>query len=400
MVEQHDAHLVALAAVLEAGDVAVFDKTASAILAAYPQIDSINLEAPKTPAAGRYRVERVVGPNTIGMTIDAHDLLPEDTGEISVNVALPDGTLLAGAPIEDADFAQPLASQSQPLLMSASFAPRLETLFPPIPSLGIVALSLLTYAMAVIAGRQFIAARAAERQASRNALLARLEHASRVNGLGEMASGMAHELTQPLTAILSSAQASKRVLARLDVETLSDLLDDTVGQAKRASGILSRLRQWVQPQEQKLQPVALLEAVANVEDFLRSDLARLGCRLIKTHRDPGLILEADPVQLEQILFNVVRNSMDAVSAGTGKITITTRRDGSSAVIDISDNGPGIDPTIRDRLFEPFATTKEDGMGLGLALCHRLAERMGGSIALVAGTATTFRIRMPLFREDS
>ncbi len=109
--------------------------------------------------------------------------------------------------------------------------------------------------------------------------------------------------------------------------------------------------------------------------------------------DPVLV-DADPVALEQVVFNLVRNALDASDAA--RVTIRTDIDGGSAILDVIDDGPGVPETIKPRIFEPFVTGKPDGTGLGLALCQRLVEEMGGEIVLLPETAeTTFRLSLPL-----
>ena len=106
---------------------------------------------------------------------------------------------------------------------------------------------------------------------------------------------------------------------------------------------------------------------------------------------------ADPVEMEQIVFNLVRNAIDATAGGSNsaEVTVTLRPAGAEMVLDISDNGPGVPAEIRARLFTPFTTTRTDGTGLGLALSQRLAERAGGEIALVDSDAgATFRVVLP------
>jgi C4-dicarboxylate-specific signal transduction histidine kinase len=114
---------------------------------------------------------------------------------------------------------------------------------------------------------------------------------------------------------------------------------------------------------------------------------------------PGepLIVKADPVELEQVVFNLVRNALDAVStAYAPQVNVLLMTDHNNAIIEVSDNGPGVDETIRARLFEPFVSKKENGTGLGLALSHRLVEEMGGNIALSNNAdRTIFRVQLPL-----
>lgn len=224
--------------------------------------------------------------------------------------------------------------------------------------------------------------------------MARLEHASRINGLGEMAAGIAHEITQPLTAILGQAQAGRRLLEQGDLAATRAVLDETVTQSKRAADILDRLRKWIRFEEHVMAIVPLQPAIDNVASLLSSELAQRGVRLKQEVYGTGLAVRADAVQLEQVIFNLVRNALDAAPAGAGCITIRYHAEKANAVLDVEDNGPGIAEAVRPRLFEPFVTNKKDGLGLGLVLCQRLVERMGGTIVLMDGVPTTFRITLP------
>lgn len=404
LVEQHVGLSTALGGVARSDDADAFRAAVAAIEAAYPRVVSIQLSSQTTAEltagdAGQYSFSTAAGGRAIDLTINANDLLPNGLGAIVANLALPDGTLLVGPPIADPEFVGGLKSVTQPLVLSATVIPTLGAILPIWPCVAAAALALLVYGLSVIAWRQWQNARRAERRALDGENLARLEHASRINGLGEMASGIAHELTQPLTAILSQAQAGRRLLARGDVAVLEPVLDDTIMQTKRASAILAKLRQWVKIEGDASTDVSVADAVDSVERLVRGDLAARRCLLEQIHADPLLTVRADAVQLEQVIFNLVRNGMDAIGDAPGKITVSTRRDGEAAVIEIVDTGPGLDEHVKAHLFEPFMTSKPTGMGLGLALCQRLVERMGGSVGLVESENTTFRIVLPVSRSS-
>ncbi len=240
--------------------------------------------------------------------------------------------------------------------------------------------------------------RAAERRAELSGMEARLTHASRVNALGEMASGLAHELTQPLTAILAQAQAGRRLLARQDVATLSGALDDMIEQARCASNMLDRFRNWSLPHRQPAAAHDLRIALRNVDALLANEAARQHVVIDIALPDAPLLVRVDPVEIEQVMFNLLRNALDLVAAleVRGAITATLSRTDNLAVLEVSDNGPGVAPELRGRLFTPFATTKMNGMGLGLALSQRLVERAGGEILYVDGDkGAVFRVVLPV-----
>lgn len=399
LVEQHDAHITALEAVeLAAGD-AVFRQVADQITAAYPRILAIESISKadvglSLAASGQYQLAEPTSEGAIRLTIDATALLPTETASFVASVALPNGTILAGTPVEDAEFEAVLDSDSQPLLLSASPLISPTILFPLLQTSLAISGALLTYGMAMAAWGQWAVARRAERRALHGEQMARLEHASRVNGLGEMAAGIAHEITQPLTAILGQAQAGRRLLDQGNVVATRAVLDETVAQSKRAAAILDRLRKWIRFEEHVISVVPLQLVVENVASLLASELAQRGVRLEQDGSGAGLAVRADAVQLEQVVFNLVRNALDAAPPGAGRVVIRCRAEKKTVVLEVEDNGPGIAEAVRRRLFEPFVTSKKDGLGLGLVLCQRLVDRMGGTIGLMGGAPTTFRVTLP------
>jgi signal transduction histidine kinase len=270
-------------------------------------------------------------------------------------------------------------------------------LFPPVKTgLLLIAVGLI-YLAALAVLRQRARTRAAIEQARLSALDSRLAHASRVNALGEMASGLAHELTQPLTAILAQAQAGRRLLGRGDTAALAPVLDDTGTQARRASAMLERFRNWSRPQHKPVSAFDMREAVGNVRALLAPQAGRQGAQLAFEVPEAPVPVAADPVEMEQVVFNLVRNAIEAAgdASGGGRVVVRLRQDNSQTTLEVADNGPGVPEDLRPRLFTPFTTTRADGTGLGLALSQRLVERAGGEIALVdGGSGATFRVVLP------
>lgn len=223
-----------------------------------------------------------------------------------------------------------------------------------------------------------------------------MAHASRVNALGEMASGMAHELTQPLTAILAQAQAGRHLCRRGEPAALEPVLLTIADQAKRAAAILERLRTWTRPPRDADRRCRIGEAMTNVQMLLSPEAGRRGIALSVQADQPLQDVLGDPVELEQILFNLVRNAIEAAGdTPSGHVRVSARSEDAEAVIEVADNGPGIPPALRDRVFEPFVSGKPEGTGLGLALCRRLAERRGGTVTLQDNRAgTVFQLRLP------
>ena len=210
-----------------------------------------------------------------------------------------------------------------------------------------------------------------------------LMHASRLSAMGEMASGIAHELNQPLTAIMNYAKAARRHLERTepDPAPIADLVDKAGHQAERAAEIIKRLRRFIRKDEieRRLEPIntAVEEAAA---------LALIGAsdrniELIFSLDDALPPVLMDRIEVQQVVLNILRNAIEAFE-GTGerKIRISTRAIGPHQVeVDIRDNGPGLAPHVADDPFRPFQTTKADGMGIGLAISHTIIDSHGGQL---------------------
>lgn len=252
----------------------------------------------------------------------------------------------------------------------------------------------------VVLWQQWARRRQAEQAAQLSAQETRLAHASRVNALGEMASGITHELTQPLTAILSQAQAGKRLLGNGDTGAVASVLDELIAQARRGADILAHLRQWIRPVRGNPSAVTDLNAaISGVEALLLPEARRRAVVLKLMLGNGPLPVRADQTELEQVIFNLVRNAFEALdnAPGTrGEVVVESSREAGLAVLDLRDNGPGVDPEIRAQIFEPFVTGKDHGTGLGLALSQRLVERMDGDIELRSSRkGAWFRVCLPL-----
>lgn len=229
---------------------------------------------------------------------------------------------------------------------------------------------------------------------------ARLAAMARLSTLGEMAAGIAHELNQPLTAILAHTRAAGRLLDDEEERpAVRHALLASSEQAKRAADIISRMRALVQPsspaRREALDPDAL---VASLRFLREPDLARQGIRITWHNASPGARPLGDRVALEQILHNLVQNAADALADADGQrhIQIEGRADGDAYLFTVSDTGPGIAADALPRLFAPFYTTRPQGMGLGLALCDTLAGSMDGRVAArnLAPAGACFTVTLP------
>lgn len=259
---------------------------------------------------------------------------------------------------------------------------------------------LIGAALLVWLGAQYRnASRERRRQELRATLLeqeARLAHAGRVNALGEMASGIAHELTQPIAAMLSQSQAARRALTLDRADILEQALDGNIREAKRAGDILGRMRAYISGAEARIENVALAEALNDALRLIEADLAQQGIALDVTIAQAPCVVAVDVISFQQVIHNLIRNAADAiVGQPGGRVVLTAGPEGGQAIVTIADNGPGIEPALLDRIFEPFFTTKPDGMGLGLPLCVRLIEKMDGTIeARNDAGGACFTIRLP------
>jgi len=235
-------------------------------------------------------------------------------------------------------------------------------------------------------------------------LQAELVHVARLSAMGEMASALAHELNQPLTAIINYAQAARRALGSADDArqgTLASLLDKASQQATRAGQIIHRLRQFIAKGETER---ALEDLNAVVEEA--SALALIGTagkriavrRAFAADLPPVLI---DRVQIHQVVTNLLRNSIDALAeVERREIVLATRRAEPDAIeVTVADSGPGLDPALAGRLFQPFVTTKPEGIGIGLSICRSIVDAHGGRLWASANPegGTTFHIRLPILR---
>lgn len=232
--------------------------------------------------------------------------------------------------------------------------------------------------------------------------LLRLARTARLNALGELAAGFAHELNQPLTAVMASTQAARRLLddTPLPKATLQEALEHARAQARRAAEVVARLRRLVErPGEPPtMQTVALGAAVRGTLDLLHGELQRLGLKPVIV--DAGVSVTADPVALEQILHNLLNNAlqaMESVPASQRRLRLDIDAHHGRGWLRLLDGGPGLAPEVLSHLFEPFTSTRSEGLGLGLSLCQTLATSMGGSLTAqnVLPGGAEFTLELPL-----
>ena len=227
-----------------------------------------------------------------------------------------------------------------------------------------------------------------------------LSHVSRLTEMGQMASALAHELNQPLTAVTNYIQAVSRLLAaeHPNVGRAREVAASALGQITRASEILRRLRDFMRKgeSEQRAENIAKL-----IEEASALALIGAGERGIKVRLSVAAELPAalcDKIQIQQVVVNLVRNAIEAMEGGERReLSIAASLDEAGAIaVAIADTGPGIAPEVAERLFQPFVTTKAQGMGVGLSICRSIVEAHGGRLAAAsgAGGGTVFSFTLP------
>lgn len=235
-----------------------------------------------------------------------------------------------------------------------------------------------------------------------------LTHLSRVTMLGEISGSLAHELNQPLAAILSNAQAAQRFLARdkADLAEVQDILKDIVTEDRRAGDIIHRLRLLLKKCEVQRLPVDVNMAVHDVLKLLHSDLVNhnITVNVDLDQKLPPVI--GDCVQLQQVLLNLIMNACEAMShtkASKRQLFVCTELIGvDKAQVSIGDRGTGIPSENLVSIFEPFFTTKLQGMGLGLAICRTIISAHGGQLRASnnAASGAIFHFTLPTFPGES
>jgi PAS domain S-box-containing protein len=245
--------------------------------------------------------------------------------------------------------------------------------------------------------------RRAEAEAHRR--LTELAHVTRVATMGELAASLAHEINQPLTAILANAQAARRFLSMTepDLDEVRQILDDIVSDDRRVSEVIRRMRALLKKQAVFYEEFDVNEAVMDCVALANSAPLIDGLTIATGTNAGPILVRADRVQLQQVIFNLMVNAAGAMRStprASRKILITVATDdGRTARISVSDSGTGIDEHNVDRLFEPFYTTKPEGMGMGLAISRTIIRAHGGELGAAnnAGVGATFSFTLPVCR---
>jgi two-component system sensor kinase FixL len=203
--------------------------------------------------------------------------------------------------------------------------------------------------------------------------------------MGELAASLAHELNQPLTAILSNAQAAERFLAsdRVDLDEVREILRDVVEDDKRASEVIRRLRALVRKEPPTLAPLDLGSVIGDVVRFVHSDAVRRDGRVSVAVALGLPSVQGDRIELQQVLLNLLVNAFDAMKdcpTREREVSVRAALDGGGMVkVAVHDRGTGVGAGDLDRIFEPFHTTKRDGLGMGLSISRNIIAAHGGRL---------------------
>jgi two-component system, LuxR family, sensor kinase FixL len=236
------------------------------------------------------------------------------------------------------------------------------------------------------------------------ALRGRLTHVGRIGTLGEMVSGIAHEVNQPLTAISNYASTCRRMVLAGTIEgpELTTTLEKISAQAERAGQVIRGLRALVRRRDEVREPLDVNVLIREVTKLLEFEVRQSGYQLVLNLADALPAALGDAVQVQQVVLNLVRNGLDAMLDQPlgDTIEIATSSGEGWVQIRVRDHGPGISLTAMERLFEPFFTTKPQGIGLGLSICKSIVGAHGGELLAenAAGGGAQFRVRLPVVEE--
>jgi len=228
-----------------------------------------------------------------------------------------------------------------------------------------------------------------------------LGHMTRVSLLGQLSASIAHQLNQPLAAILSNAEAAQKMLRRddLDLDELRAICNDIIAEDNRASQVIRRLGALYKLGERELRPVDVNELIRETLGLLHTDLVTRQVA-VATHFASNLPpIEGERVQLQQVFMNLIVNAADAMTSAPEAeraLSIRTRTVGTAVGVDVTDAGPGIAGDALDRIFDMFWTTKSGGMGIGLAICRTIVAAHGGTLTAANNSdkGATFRVALP------
>jgi C4-dicarboxylate-specific signal transduction histidine kinase len=230
-----------------------------------------------------------------------------------------------------------------------------------------------------------------------------LAHVNRVTTMGQLAASISHEIKQPITAVVTNANAGLLWLAAQppDLDEVRDAFDRVIKAANQAGEVIGRIRAIIKKAPPRKDDLEINEAILEVIALTHGELVKNDVSL-QTRLAAGLpLVQGDKVQLQQVILNLIINAVEAmsgVSEGSRELLISTGRDASSGlVVAVQDSGPGLNPESLDRLFDPFFTTKPGGMGMGLSICRSIVEAHGGRVwaSRTSGPGMTVQFTLPV-----
>jgi len=228
-------------------------------------------------------------------------------------------------------------------------------------------------------------------------------HLNRVAAMGQLAASLAHELSQPLAAIMSNAEAAQRFAGRPDPDMLEirEALDDITRDDKRASGVIQGMRAMLKKENAVVEPVDLNQVATSVVQMIRNEAMLRGMTIDQALFPSAVMVTGDHVALQQVVLNLASNGLDAMTDTPTERRLSIRTSvelgASVGTIWVEDTGPGVRAEMRAKLFQPFFTTKATGLGMGLSICQSIVESLGGRINLKdqPGKGAIFYVELPL-----
>jgi C4-dicarboxylate-specific signal transduction histidine kinase len=230
-----------------------------------------------------------------------------------------------------------------------------------------------------------------------------LAHVNRFSTAGEMAAGIAHEINQPLGAILNNTETAKILLESRspDIKQIKEIVDDIQRDNGRASDVVRSLRSFIKKVPLEKKAIDINDQVAETLKFLAPEARSRAIVLRSKMNGAPLRISGDPIQLQQVFSNLILNGFDATSDATHPekaVTVTTTRNGRFAEISVADTGPGVSEDAAKKIFDPFFSTKDHGMGMGLSIVRTIVEAHHGHIEIGdrnGANGAVFRVKLPL-----
>jgi C4-dicarboxylate-specific signal transduction histidine kinase len=234
-----------------------------------------------------------------------------------------------------------------------------------------------------------------------------LAHLTRVAILGQLSGALAHELNQPLTSILSNAQAAQRFMAedRIDLDEVRSILDDIVNDDRRAGEVIRRLRAMLKRGETQIQQLDIAQLIRDALTFAHSDLIVRQVHVSTRLSERLPVVAGDRVQIQQVLLNLLLNASEAMAVeqpAQRRIEISATRESHVVHVAIRDRGPGVPDSQLENVFDAFYTTKSNGLGLGLSICRSIITAHGGKLWATNNEVrgSTFHFTLPVLAADA